>query len=566
MLLWAAATVPHAEVWSAATDYSITENPNGAWSYGRKWSPTVSAIDLMPVRWGDSGWYLGNWGHGGPSIQGYVNMWAKDNSNGLPALRWTAPRVGTYSVDIEFTGNDSRGVDVYAFVIVNSVEMFSQRILGSGSLAHYSAQNIAMNSGDTIDLVVQWGGSVYYEYNWTLVSATVTDFAQPEVALASSSFDGDAEGWVVEDFVETFYGSGSFGNPPVTVGSYSPGYGPSGGNPDGYITMTDPSENWFWFSAPITFLGDKSAAFGGSISLDMRIHPDPGTIGTVFPMVILVGGGNTLFAITDFPGDVFSQFEIPLTPCAWRVGNYATGQSPSATELLAVLGDLDALYISGDWVDGTETADLDNVGVYSPSAPSVCVALPDQGPNTGVSGVVITGTGFFGALAVHFGSNPASFTVDSDTQITIDLGSTSTVGFVDVSVTTSQGTGKLTNGFDYFVPPEAIGTPCGAPYLTWSGSPTLGETFTVTTANIGSHNQLLLIDWSNIPNPKFAPYLSNCRVLVQPDGIVPLGNNPSHNISIPQDVGLLGVHLRIQSLVRARPSVMTQALDALIGE
>jgi hypothetical protein len=380
------------------------------------------------------------------------------------------------------------------------------------------------------------------------------------VPLASSSFDVDTEGWVVEDFPV------ALGDPPVSLMTYSASYETSGGNPGGFIRREDPSGNWFWFSAPSAFLGDKSAGLGGAISLDMRVSPAPMPIGPIFPMVILVGGGTTLFAITEPPGSGFTSFEVFLTPCSWKVGNYSTGPLASSSQLLAVLGDLDALYISGDWVDGTETADLDNVRICGPEAPTVCTVAPTHGPNTGLSDVVISGTGFLGASAVQFGPSQVSFVVDSDTQITVDLGLTDTVGFVDVSVTTSSGTGTRVNAFDYFAPPGTIGGPCGAAYLTWSGCPTLGETFTVTTENLGPNDHVLLIDHSNIPNPRVAPYLFGCRVFVRPDQVVFLGNEADYSIPIPQDTALIGVHLLIQSLVRTSPSTATQSLDVLIGE
>ena len=105
---------------------------------------------------------------------------------------------------------------------------------------------------------------------------------------------------------------------------------------------------------------------------------------------------------------------------------------------------------------------------------AVRAVTPDHGPNSGTT-VVITGRGFTSASAVSFGPDAATFTVDSDNQITATLGATSTTGFVDVSVTNAGGTGTLTNGFDSFVPPRELGSPCAAATLTWSGAPTLGQ-------------------------------------------------------------------------------------------
>ncbi|MCX6550421.1 MAG: IPT/TIG domain-containing protein [Acidobacteria bacterium] len=67
--------------------------------------------------------------------------------------------------------------------------------------------------------------------------------------------------------------------------------------------------------------------------------------------------------------------------------------------------------------------------------------------------MTITGTDFTGATAVKFGvTNAASFTVNSDTQITA-VTPAHADGQVDVSVTTPDGTAISTNAFVYVPPP-----------------------------------------------------------------------------------------------------------------
>ncbi len=199
--------------------------------------------------------------------------------------------------------------------------------------------------------------------------------------------------------------------------------------------------------------------------------------------------------------------------------------------------------------------------------PNVASVSPGHGPNTGVTGVVITGTNFMTTTAVSFGPNAATFTVDSSTQITADLGATATTGHVNVSVTNLSGTGTLTDGFDYFAPPVEVGTPCSTPSLTWSGAPILGEDYTVTTLNLGGANQSLLVDWSNIPAGRGARLYPPpvCRVRLVPDTVIFLGTTPSHTFSIPDDIDFIGVHLRTQALIHS-PLATTQMLDATIGE
>jgi hypothetical protein len=73
---------------------------------------------------------------------------------------------------------------------------------------------------------------------------------------------------------------------------------------------------------------------------------------------------------------------------------------------------------------------------------------PSNGPPPGGTTVTITGMFFTGATAVHFGGTAAtSFTVDSDTQITVTSPPGS--GAVDVTVTTPDGT-SATSSADVF--------------------------------------------------------------------------------------------------------------------
>ncbi|MNS26337.1 IPT/TIG domain protein [compost metagenome] len=67
--------------------------------------------------------------------------------------------------------------------------------------------------------------------------------------------------------------------------------------------------------------------------------------------------------------------------------------------------------------------------------------------------LVITGSGFTGATAVHFGALPAqTFQVLSDTQISATAPASMAQGTVGVSVTTPAGVHTLGNAFQYSVP------------------------------------------------------------------------------------------------------------------
>ena len=87
--------------------------------------------------------------------------------------------------------------------------------------------------------------------------------------------------------------------------------------------------------------------------------------------------------------------------------------------------------------------------------PTITSLAPRQGPTSGGTEVVITGTNFTGATAVTFGGVAAtSFKVDSDTQITA-VAPAGTAGNANVVVTTDFGTTDDTAADDFtYVAPE----------------------------------------------------------------------------------------------------------------
>ncbi|MFI6310802.1 IPT/TIG domain-containing protein, partial [Nocardia fusca] len=131
------------------------------------------------------------------------------------------------------------------------------------------------------------------------------------------------------------------------------------------------------------------------------------------------------------------------------------------------------------------------------AVPALTTVVPNVGPVSGGTTVVLTGTGLTGATAVTFGGTPAtSFTVDSATQITAVA--PAGTGTVQITVTTVGGT---SNGVAYTyvavptlatvvpnVGPVAGGTTvvltgaglAGASAVTFGGTP--ATSFTVNSA------------------------------------------------------------------------------------
>ncbi len=95
-----------------------------------------------------------------------------------------------------------------------------------------------------------------------------------------------------------------------------------------------------------------------------------------------------------------------------------------------------------------------NLVAYAQSPPTVTGVSPGHGSTNGGYSVVITGSGFAEATAVDFGSYAASFTTNSDTQITATSPAASDTGTVDVTVTDLEGTSATSSSdqFSYTAP------------------------------------------------------------------------------------------------------------------
>jgi alpha-tubulin suppressor-like RCC1 family protein len=116
---------------------------------------------------------------------------------------------------------------------------------------------------------------------------------------------------------------------------------------------------------------------------------------------------------------------------------------------------------------------------YYGSPPAVTGLSAASGPQAGGAVITITGSGFTGATAVGFGGVPATFTVESDTQIqaTVPAG---VPGTIDVLVSTPAGTSAQVPADQYTYTHTAA-----APVITSAAAATFtagqAGTFTVTT-------------------------------------------------------------------------------------
>ncbi len=162
-------------------------------------------------------------------------------------------------------------------------------------------------------------------------------------ASVTSTFDNDAEGWLVVGTPLGYQLPVSGGVSPVWTA--------------GTIYTADAYPETF-FSAPTKFLGDSSAALGQSLYFDIWITYSDGV---AYPAAILEGCGKVLYyTIAPTPVNTWTTRAIPLSPSGWKVNNWK-GPDASLADLADVLGKLRGLYILAEWKTGSDATYLDNV-------------------------------------------------------------------------------------------------------------------------------------------------------------------------------------------------------------
>jgi hypothetical protein len=169
--------------WNLSASFSSRSNPNGVWSYGRRWSPEGYTFQLLPYLLNGTHW-IPAYGVWSPSIQGGPLVWADNNAQGYPVVRWTCPAAGTYKIECAFVGADSRGDDLLVWVVANGTPIFSGEIHGYGNSAPCT-NTVSLQQNAVIDFVVKWDNRVAYrDANWTRITGTISSVPPPSAQLA----------------------------------------------------------------------------------------------------------------------------------------------------------------------------------------------------------------------------------------------------------------------------------------------------------------------------------------------------------------------------------------------
>jgi len=239
---------------------------------------------------------------------------------------------------------------------------------GSGIVEHGALHGAELTVTRTGVLEIMMRNAFGRVFNVVAVSVLLMHGGNAAAAVVASTFDSDAEGWIVS-------GDATSGL-PTFVGT--------GGNPGGHIEADDRVSGGVWyFQAPSKFLGDLSGAYGELLRFDLK---QTGS-GSQFSSddVILNGGGLELTLDTlanPLPVGEWVSYSVRLdTSEAWMNG----GATATAADVLFVLSSLDRLRIRGEYISGSDTGRLDNVSVSVVPIPAAVYFL-----GSGVLGLLAT--------------------------------------------------------------------------------------------------------------------------------------------------------------------------------
>ena len=193
--------------------------------------------------------------------------------------------------------------------------------------------------------------------------------------IASSTFNTDLESWVARE---------------LGGGVNSSNWVSSGGNPGGYAHAVDIQDGltWYW-NAPSKFLGNVSAAYGGSLSFDQREHPGRRPLRRRRRLLDRRGDHPGHDTSPDPSDTAWTSYNLPAWPAPWAAGTSTTSTGrhrPRAVPRGARLAHQPA--IRGEFVNGGDNGDLDNVFLRSPEV----AAVPEPGT------IALLGVGSAGLL------------------------------------------------------------------------------------------------------------------------------------------------------------------------
>ena len=157
------------------------------------------------------------------------------------------------------------------------------------------------------------------------------------VAQVSSTFNADLEGWLV-------------------TGDNSSIWQSTGGNPGGCLDVNDLATGGMNYAiAPPRYLGDWSTAtVADSLSVDYYFD-NLGGGALSLPAFIISGPGGSASSAAVYPPELaWTTYTVALDPALWTV---------SSGDWASILANVTSLRVGGEFVDGSEELQIDNVNL-----------------------------------------------------------------------------------------------------------------------------------------------------------------------------------------------------------
>lgn len=152
-----------------------------------------------------------------------------------------------------------------------------------------------------------------------------------------ANFDSGVDAWTIQTRSSP---TGSF----AVMGDYSLSWISAGGQLGGFVQELDPDNQWSYFRAPESWMGDRSDAYGRDFSFSIRTD----TLNFFDGRIVVLIGNNGQKISRDAgvpPIDTWTRRHLPLVEGEWRNGSSASGSVATQAQILAVLGDLEHILI-----------------------------------------------------------------------------------------------------------------------------------------------------------------------------------------------------------------------------
>lgn len=198
--------LPAQTIYNSVAGWDSANNPsaNGPWSLGYKTSVagsltlftsfTTSTLGGATFEfWHDlSGMELGvglntssslDWSDGPTVVNPQEINLHPGPSGEMAVIRFTAPTTGDYSFTGVISGNSTAGTTTTVYFVHNATTFYTQSVSGYNSSYGFGLLG-SLTSGDTVDIVVDWGSNANYFNDSTGIYATFTAVPEPSAWAA----------------------------------------------------------------------------------------------------------------------------------------------------------------------------------------------------------------------------------------------------------------------------------------------------------------------------------------------------------------------------------------------